>query len=52
MTQKCQDIDYLNGCLCQDIDYPVTYISVLVPSFIYKFDGRVSNGTKTTQTGY
>ena len=24
ITQKCQDIDYLNGYMCQDIDYPAS----------------------------
>jgi hypothetical protein len=33
MTQKCQDIDYLNARKCQDIDDPVFFFNDLIRSF-------------------
>jgi len=39
MTQKCQDIDYLNANLCQEIDYPDSLIINLIPSLLYHLDG-------------
>ncbi len=33
MTQKVQDIDDLKGRLVQDIDDPIIFYKILVPSF-------------------